>query len=255
MTPEWQPLRDELSRWSDTGLELPFWWRDDDVIEPTPELDHLAILSAEAEVPVHMAVIPAHARRPLATYFRRHPFLIPVVHGFSHVNHAPPEFKKSEFGDNRSTTSATRDLRMGLAQMQSIFGGLLSPMFVPPWNRIGLETMNRLGPFGYRALSTFTPRTARNAAPGVLQVNTHIDPIDWRGTRSCLPVEALVTQTVALLQDRREGRSDAEEPLGLLTHHLAHDSAIWGFTEQFLTVMTAGPVKLWRAETLQEMAT
>ena len=54
-------------------------------------------------------------------------------------------------------------------------------MLAPPWNRIGEDLVRRLNEVGFAALSTFKRRRAREAAPGVLQVNTHVDPVFWRG--------------------------------------------------------------------------
>ncbi len=114
------------------------------------------------------------------------------------------------------------------------------PVFVPPWNRIDPALAERLGSLGYIALSTFTPREGRLVAPGLVQINTHLDPINWRGGGGLLPADQLIHQLVVLLRDRREGRTDAEEPLGLLTHHLVHDAAIWGFTESCLARLLDG---------------
>ena len=82
--------------------------------------------------------------------------------------------------------------------------------------------------------------------PGLVQINTHIDPIFWRGTRGLVPPDTLVAQTVSLLRDRRQGRADRDEPLGYLTHHLVHDADIWEFSRQFLTELGNGPVDLYR---------
>lgn len=85
------------------------------------------------------------------------------------------------------------------------------------------------------------------AAPGLSQINTHLDPIDWRGSRGLADPDMLISQTVALLRDRREGRADADEPFGVLTHHLVHDQRIWDFTEHLLSQLLDGPVRIWTA--------
>ena len=63
---DWTPLRQELALWRSQGLELPFWWRDDDAVEPTPALAQLADLSRAVAVPVHLAVVPKFATEALA---------------------------------------------------------------------------------------------------------------------------------------------------------------------------------------------
>ena len=64
--------------------------------------------------------------------------------------------------------------------------------------------------------------------------------------------DSLIEHTVILLQKRRAGVHDNAEPLGLLTHHLIHDPAIWAFTEGFIETLLTGPVQLWTLHLLTE---
>ena len=133
------------------------------------------------------------------------------------------------------------DAAAGLFRLNELFGDRLRPMFVPPWNRIASETAAQLPELGYRVLSAATPRKSITAAPGLVQINTHLDPIDWRGTRGLVDPNVLVAQTVDLLRDRRMGHTDNSEPFGVLTHHLVHDQDIWGFTSDLLHLLLTGP--------------
>jgi len=117
---------------------------------------------------------------------------------------------------------------------------------VPPWNRIAPEVVAGLAKAGFDAVSTYNPRKTALAAPVVAQINTHIDPIFWRGHRGLVNPDILVSQVVTLLQDRRAGLTDSQEPLGYLTHHLVHDTDIWEFSRQFLLEICDGPVRLYR---------
>ncbi|GHG92353.1 polysaccharide deacetylase family protein [Pseudodonghicola xiamenensis] len=245
MTPDWTPLDQELDRWRDQGLTLPLWWRDDDAIAPTPQLDQLAALAAKVGLPVHLAVIPARVSPALAQELPPH--LIPVVHGWAHQSHAPAGEKKAEFGAHRPLPDMAAEARDGLARLQTLFGPALPPLFVPPWNRIAPEITATLPALGYRMISTFTPRKTPLAAPGLSQINTHLDPIDWRGSRSLAAPERLIDQIARQLTDRREGRADADEPYGILTHHLVHDAAIWDFTTALLVRLMQGPITPWTA--------
>jgi hypothetical protein len=242
----WQPLRDELELWRDAGLTLPFWWRDDDAIEPTPQLETLINIATDCNMPVHLAVIPKFATPALAERLSSAPLTIPIIHGWAHENHAPADRKKAEFGAARAIEDSAGDAILGLQRLTDLFGDQLQSVFVPPWNRITPALGEHLVAIGYDVLSTFQPRKARFAAPNLLQINTHIDPINWRGDRSLVPPDTLVAQTVTLLQDRRLEHTDNAEPLGLLTHHLVHDDVIWTFVKQFLTIMLEGPVKPFR---------
>ncbi len=247
MTFDWRPLETELQYWSDQGLSLPLWWRDDDAVAPTPQLDRLTALSEQLDLPVHLAVIPRDAAVDLAEYVGKQKSLVPVVHGWAHENHATAGEKKAEFQLHRPIDAMVADAQAGFVRLRELFGEELRPMFVPPWNRIAPEVMVNLPNLGFRYLSTSTPRQTRWAAQGLEQVNTHLDPVDWRATGGLIAPETLIAKSVGLLQDRREGRADNTEPFGVLTHHLVHDQDIWAFTENLLRVLLEGPGHAWTA--------
>lgn len=239
---DWQPVTRELAAWRSAGLDLPIWWRDDDAVAATAALNRLAALSAKTGVPVHLAVIPKDAAPSLVEVCRTTGAFVPMVHGWAHKNHAPLLAKKAEFGHPRPDLRT--EAEAGLARMSALFGADVLKVFVPPWNRIDAGFVRELPGIGYLGLSTFTPRKAREAAPGLVQINTHIDPIHWRRGGGLVTADRLVAQIAGLLQDRREGRADRAEPLGLLTHHLVHDAAIWGFTEACLQVLLDGGARV-----------
>jgi hypothetical protein len=238
MRVDWSPLAAELSLWRRDGLSLPIWWRDDDAVADTPALARLAKLSSGLGVPVHVAVIPDLIEASLPVAMAQMPMLIPVVHGWRHISHAPADAKNAEFGQMRET--ATAELAQGLARLTQRFGAALLPVFVPPWNRIDAVFMPILATAGYQGVSTYGPRAAPFAAAGLHRINTHIDPILWRGDRGLVSPDILLAGLVSTLRDRRGGRTDATEPLGLLTHHLAHTEAVWGFTGDVLRVLLEG---------------
>jgi hypothetical protein len=78
------------------------------------------------------------------------------------------------------------------------------------------------------------------------QVNTHVDVIDWRGRNGppggFLGEDACLSLFIGHLRARRLGTVDADEPTGILSHHLVHDAATWRFLEKlrdFLANQTA----------------
>lgn len=238
---DWSPLHVELRKWRATGVPLPLWWRDDDAIEPTNALAQLGRLSVSLGLPVHLAVIPKFATQSLADHCNGREEFPVVVHGWAHANTALPPAKKSEFGTPRD--QAIGELTEGLERMAGLFGAGLGRIFVPPWNRISDVIVGELAGLGYEAVSTFTPRVARLAAPGLIQINTHVDPIFWRGGGGLAPPEQIIDGLVQTLRARRRGESDAAEPLGFLTHHLVHNAEIWNFTEQCLGTLLEGGAK------------
>lgn len=245
MTATWAPLEHELQAWLDQGLTLPLWWRDDDAIAPTLQLDQLASLSDRLSLPVHLAIIPRDATLALASYVSDTSVFIPVVHGWSHQSHAPLNEKKAEFGEDRPVMQTLADAERGISTLQDLLGAKLYPMFVPPWNRICDRTVQGLSQIGYTSVSTFKPRDRVNAAPGLAQINTHLDPIHWKGSRSLVPPQQLLDQVTRQLNNRRTGTEDNTEPYGILTHHLVHDAAIWDFTEALISRLMAGPAIPW----------
>jgi hypothetical protein len=162
---------------------------------------------------------------------------VPLVHGWCHQNNAPKSEKKSEFGQFRP--DALAQTSEGLHRLRTLFGTDLFEMFVPPWNRIDDRIIEGLARQGYCALSAYTPRTTRQVA-GLVQINTHIDPIFWRGGGGLVDPDQIEAMVVKLLRDRRSKVTDRAEPLGFLTHHLVHDAAIWDFTERLLGLLLEG---------------
>ena len=235
---DWSPLRRELAAWRADGLDLPIWWRDDDAITVTPALDQLERLAERLALPVHLAVIPAHAEAALAERLRSAHVLHALVHGWAHENHEPAGRKKAEFGSPRP--QAADELADALTRLEAIFGADLLAVFVPPWNRLHPDHLALLVQAGYRGLSTFGPREHAHPRPGLLALNTHVDPIDWKGTRGLIDPARLLAQIAGLLRDRREGRADRGEPFGYLTHHLVHDPEVWQFSEAFLAELLDG---------------
>lgn len=231
-------LKAELARWRSEGRTLPLWWRDDDAVELTTPLEKLGQLSLDLGLDVHLAVIPKFATPELASLCRDMSQFVPLVHGWAHVNQSTGPAKKAEFGAPRD--GAVVEMRLGLSRMEQLFGQSLLPMFVPPWNRISEGFVNELNGLGFSSLSTFTPRHARLRPGGLVQINTHVDPISWRGGGGLAEPDVTVDTLIKTLKDRREGRSDAAEPLGFLTHHLVHDAPIWEFTDACLKTLIEG---------------
>jgi predicted glycosyltransferase len=233
-TPDWSPLDDVLRRTAQAGRTVAFWWRDDDVVAHTPALDRLLEVARAFDLPIALAAIPGGVERSLTERLGEEPQVHVVVHGFVHRNHAPPGRKKAEFGPHRPPSALAHDAEAALRLGREACDGKLLPVFVPPWNRISAEFVPLLAGLGYRGLSGFGARGAREAAPGLYRINTHIDPIDWRGTRGLAPVETTVARLADAVSAQLDGGADPDEPIGLLTHHLIHDESVWRFCEALL---------------------
>jgi hypothetical protein len=235
----------ELERWRAEGMTLPLWWRDDDATAPTPALERLLALAERFAAPLHLAVIPQKAAPVLAERLRHARGVFVLAHGWKHVNHAPPGQKKAEFGPHRDVPLMLGEVSAGRERLLDLFGEGALPVFTPPWNRIAPQVVDKLAAVGFEALSTFTPRSSEFAAPGLLQINTHLDPVAWKAGGGLLDPRLLDAQLARELEARRTGRADNAEPYGLLTHHLVQDESTWNFTEALLDVFAASGVARW----------
>ena len=237
----WTALRAELDRWAALDRRAGFWWRDDDAVAPGPALDRLLALAGRHGRWVALAVIPAKAEPALATRLDGTPAVV-IQHGWAHRSHAPAGEKAAELGDHRPAETVLAELAAGRERLQALFGDRFRPVLAPPWNRIGPRLRPRLGEAGLAVLSGFG---ARDGLPGPMQVNTHADPIDWRGTRGFAGVDRTLAPILRHLADRRRGAADPEEPTGLLTHHLVHDEEGWIFLDGLLALLGRHPAAAW----------
>jgi hypothetical protein len=228
----WDDLARECAAWGESGRLATWWWRDDDAVEATPALDQLLLV---ARGPIALAVIPAQLQPSLASRLKQNPEAAVLQHGFAHRNEAPAGGRKSEFPDERNVTAIERDLGAGLRKLSETFGAQFLPVLTPPWNRIGGRAVAILQSIGFIGLSRYLPRSAAQIH-GVNQVNTHVDIIDWRGSNG--PVRGFLGESACLdlfighLRARRLATVDAQEPTGVLSHHLVHDPATWRFLEK-----------------------
>ena len=222
----WQALADEAARWRDAGRTAELWWRDDDAIDATPLLDRLVGLVRDTQTPLALAVVPAQATPALAARLADEPDVDVLQHGYAHANHAFGSEKKIELGVQRPAMMTLGELATGWMALERLFGPRALAVMVPPWNRIAPVLVPTLPEIGYRGLSTFGPRPRVHPVRGLLQVNTHVDLIDWKGGRVFAGEQATLAGLVAALAQARAGGG---EPVGLLSHHLAMDAGAWDF--------------------------
>ena len=116
---------------------------------------------------------------------------------------------------------------------------------MPPWTRIDPALIGRLPGIGLRALSMEGARPRRLAAPGVVALNAHCDPIKWKGGARFTGTGRALDEIVNHLAARRLGTADRDEPTGLCTHHLAHDEATWEFVATLVGRTAAHPAVRW----------
>lgn len=244
-TEAWHWLGRELDTWAETGIKAEFWWRDDDATEPSGSLDKLLGLSYQWNIPLALAVIPGRLNPGLVEFLDNRSLASVFQHGFAHQNHASPGHRKLELGGTRGTDQTLADLEQGFRILYQHFSDRFNPVLVPPWNRIDDRVVARLGDIGFSGISTMKARRHAYPAPGLLQVNAHLDPVNWRHQGGFLGVYPAIAILIQHLIARRSGYRDLDEPTGILTHHLAQNDAVWRFLEDLFRFLSAHPAVAW----------
>ncbi len=239
----WDDLTAELDLWQKIGTPATFWWRDDDLNEPTAAFDRLLSLREQFDIPLTLAVIPDEVDPHIADDLGG---CLLVQHGVVHRSFAQEGEKKSEFPETRDLEEALDNLGVGRHRMETLFEDHFLPVFVPPWNRVGEGVVSALADRGFIGLSRYKARGQDKVSGGrVAEINTHVDPIFWRGHRSALQDEIVLDQVLDHLKGRRLGKYDAAEPTGILSHHLVHDEAIWQLLFQLFSFLNSHPIVRW----------
>lgn len=242
MGSEWQRLLNELDRWHNAGHVAEFWWRDDDAVDDTPDLQRLLDLSDRREIPIVLAVIPNSAEPALADVVLRTEYVDIAQHGCDHENHAAVGDKKIELGGWPSDSEILESLKTAQSNLRDLFSGQVTDILVPPWNRIRETLIPHLAELGLFRLSRYRSKVEADGSR-VDFVDTEIDIIDWRGSRGFLGEGEVISQMTDRLVKRRSGH--LEGPMGILTHHLVHDAACWAFMERLGSVVAEHPAATW----------
>jgi len=227
----WRALEASLDAIAQRGEAIRLWWRDDDAGRDHPALDRLLELAERRDLPLALAVVPLWLEPPAHAAIAASVQATVLQHGYAHASHAPAASKPIELG-GRVPDVILAELEHGRALLRDAFGAAFLAVLVPPWNRIEPALIARLGAFGFCGLSTFG-RRQNEAAAGLPQVNTHLDPIDWRGSR------LFIGETAAL--ERLCTALDPDEPIGILSHHLVMDEDGWRFLDQLLAMLARHP--------------
>jgi hypothetical protein len=243
MNGAWRALTDELARWRDTARPVEFWWRDDDAARPDAALARLCALSAQAAVPLALAVVPLESDPALLGVLRE--TVTVIQHGTDHRNRAGAGEKKTEFPAAEPPQAAGARLAVARERLAAWAQARFVPVLAPPWNRLPETLVPQLVPAGFRGLSRFGARAAALPAAGVRQVNTHVDLIAWHAGRGFVGEDLALGAAVRHLAAKREGGADAAEPTGWLSHHAVHDEAAWAFLERLFETLRAAPGLRW----------
>jgi len=220
----WAQLEAEVRRRNDAGRPVEFWWRDDDATASTAALERLLDLSRMHVVPLALAVIPDVMEKGLVESL--HDYVTVLQHGTDHRNRAAQGEKKTEYPGAEPAAEAMRRISEGRKKLEGAPRFL--PVLAPPWNRFRKDLLDKLPGLGFRGISAYGAQSRREAAPGLVQVNTHIDIIAWRLGRRFAGEEQLIAQAMKWLP--------LDGPIGWLTHHAVHDAPAWDFLERLFSM-------------------
>lgn len=244
MSNAWNAFFDEIARWHDAGRRVEFWWRDDDAARPARALSRLIELARRQATPLALAAVPMQAEREI--FENLGPSVTVLQHGTDHVNRALPGGKKTEFGASEPPGAALARLSAARERLAALAGKHFLPVLAPPWNRVSPRLAPHLAAAGYCGLSQYGAREHAEPAPGLRQVNTHVDIIAWRANRAFVGEDLALGAATKHLAAKRMDVADAQEATGWLTHHAVHDEATWTFLERLFESTRGLPAVVWR---------
>jgi hypothetical protein len=212
---EWEAFAECLR----SRRRISFWWRDDDVggdgwnilrrkVHERRLENMLALLNRYA-VPAVFAVVPHKLRLYGAgqiALLKKYGAYV-AMHGICHRNNAGPGCNASEFPSGCDVEAALSTILKHKKELEEIFGEMLLPVFVPPWNTMCVELEERLHTVGFTAISK------RNLSSGKhIDDNIDVDFIDWK-KRDLRDERDILVDITALL------RNENTRVIGLMNHH------------------------------------
>jgi peptidoglycan/xylan/chitin deacetylase (PgdA/CDA1 family) len=192
-------------------LPLDVFIRDDDAGWAQDDLDRLLTLFAAQTIPIDLAVIPAAIDHACATrllqWRRDHPGIGLHQHGYAHLNHEPPDCRKSEFGAARPLQRQGADIVAGRDRLAGLLGST-DPIFTPPWNRCDAATARAIESLGFALYSDDGAARAAGTTVATLAIT-----LDWERARREACLEARLAQHIDV----------STQPLGIMLHHAKMD--------------------------------
>lgn len=240
---DFDDLARELDLWSAAGRTATLWWRDDDAVSRTRQLDRL--LAVADGVPVALAAIPDLAERGLADYAAGLGYKAILQHGWRHQRHTAAPDPPSEYPPHRRDDEVLAELRAGRERLAGLFGERALAVFAPPWHGFADRFVPLLPAAGLTAISRLGARGPERIG-AVLQRNVHAVLTNWSELPEPDHTAQALRTVVSHLRARRRG-PDGNEPTGILTHHLVESEQTYRFVARLLAATRAHPAARWLA--------
>ncbi len=242
----WDTLEHTLAKFAEP---VQFWWRDDDAVEESTALNHLIDLQQRYNIALHLAVIPHHLKSTLLDSLSPHDDIWVLQHGFSHQSYAAPQQRKIELGGECDPEQLRKQLAQGKHILEHAFPKQFLPIMVPPWNRVDDWVHPLLQSIGYSAwsgLASLSPSlNTKNIVDQLDNYPVHIDIMNWK-TRQFAGVEIVVNNIIQHLEKQRLSTTSENKAIGLMTHHLVHDTSCQQFLDQFFAFSQTHSMIEWQ---------
>ena len=251
----------ELDRWQARGLIAKFWWRDDDAQFANDAFARLIDLARSQSLPLVLAVSPMLMTDPFVAVLNGLHNVSVAAHGYRHINHATAPLT-GEFGPDRSLEVMRREIEELAGEFAVRFPDTGIAMFAPPWHAFDLRLVSDLARVGFRVLSKLESRVSRGLGLAAAQVkeirltlprrpikprrgpierlDCSVGLLNYVGPKATVDPR-IFEKLVRALSARRLGFLAVDKPIGILSHHLAHDEDAWTRLSQVLAVTRCHP--------------
>ncbi|MBS7813447.1 polysaccharide deacetylase family protein [Roseococcus pinisoli] len=237
----WWRLGRELDRWAAAGRRPRLWWRDDDAGDVTLALERLVELASRHRLPLVLAVIPSGTGLPrLGAFLASRPGVFAAQHGVAHENRRRAGERDTEFRAEEQPGAIALPIATAWPAIGSLPRAL--KLYVPPWNDSHPALHEALRQAGFEGFSAGEP--AALPGLGLRQAHAQVDLLRWKPSPRFRGRGATLARLRRMLRLRRLA-GDWDGPIGLLTHHLAHDAAAWAFLDELLGRLSADPRFEW----------
>lgn len=170
-------LRLLINEKNNSGYNIKFWWRDDDISESTKELKRLLDFSINNKLFVHLSVIPKYLSKNAINLIKKYNNVLVLQHGYEHKNNADFGEPLNEFSCNRPLSNHINNINLGFTDLSFNFGKQFIPIFVPPWHHISETVIEQLSELGIRGISLIGDYNKKYN--NLRNNNVHIDIHRW----------------------------------------------------------------------------
>lgn len=240
-----QRLRQALDRRAETGAPvLSFWWRDDDLEIPSLALAEMLTATEDSGIAPGLAAVSGAVKSEAISALDGTQARV-MPHGWRHVNHEPAGAKKSEYGPRRAVEERLAEIDGACNRIAALAGTRALLVFTPPWNNIATDLLPHLHRSKAAGVSAYRMPGREPQSASRPRLDTHVDLIDWRGTRQGLSAERLVDLLVPWVKLASVTENPLDSAVGVLSHHLVTRPNDWSAWAPVWRVIASHSASRW----------